>query len=156
MYNECFGLAQRSWQGGSVRGTTLSHSTVQEYFRDVHALAARQGSVDVNVLRINGNVVAFAYNHHYQGRLDGVRMGYDPAYASIGPGSLLLARSLQDSFARGDVRLDLGTESSTYKKKWRTNSVASYRYTYYAPASPRSQLLRLKHRLWPRLATAAS
>ncbi|MFV1966567.1 MAG: GNAT family N-acetyltransferase, partial [Pirellulaceae bacterium] len=145
LYDECFGLAQRSWQGASRRGTTLSHKSVDRYFREMHTLAAHHGVVDVNVLRIDGRVIAFAYNYHFDGRLYGVRMGYDSEYSSLSPGSLLLVRSLKDSFARGDTRLDLATDPAAYKEKWRTGTRASYRYTYYAPASPRSQLLRLKH-----------
>ena len=111
----------------------------------MHALASHQGAVDVNLLRIDGVLIAFAYVYHFDGRLYGVRMGYDPDHAGLSPGSLLLARMIKDSFERGDVSLDLGTGPAAYKEQWITGRLASYRYTYYAPNSPRSQLLRLKH-----------
>jgi CelD/BcsL family acetyltransferase involved in cellulose biosynthesis len=149
LYDDCVALARRSWQGSSKHGTTLSHDSVREFVRDVHEAAARCGALDLNILRIDGRVAAYAYNYHYAGVLNGVRMGYDPEFARISPGTLLLARCVRDSFARGDLRIDLGIGPAPYKGRWRTRMLASWRYTHYASASPRGQLLRLKHRWWP-------
>ena len=156
LYDECLELAERSWQGSSMDGTTLSHDSVKEFFRDLHAVAARCGAVDLNALRINRRMVAFAYNYHYAGSLAGVRTGYAPEFAHISPGTLLLASLIRDSFSRGDKTLDLGTNPAPYKRHWRTHTLASCRYTHYAAGSPRSQLLRLKNRLWPRTAERAA
>lgn len=150
LYQECVQLAERSWQGSSRDGTTLSHGSVRDFFRDVHAAAARCGALDLNVLRLRGRVIAFAYNHCSAGAVTGLRTGFAPELAGISPGTLLLAHSIRDSFARGDKMLDLGTNPAAYKRHWRTHTLASYRYTHYAAGSPRGQLLRLKHCLWPR------
>jgi CelD/BcsL family acetyltransferase involved in cellulose biosynthesis len=146
LYEECVDLAERSWQGASEHGTTLSHKGVDCFFREVHAVAARQGAVDVNLLRFDGELAAFAYLYHVGGRLYGVRMGYDPGKANLSPGTLLLARMLEDSFQRGDTHVDLGSDPADYKQRWMTGTRVSCRCTFYAPRSPRSQLLRLKHR----------
>jgi CelD/BcsL family acetyltransferase involved in cellulose biosynthesis len=149
-FDECRELAARSWQATSQDGTTLTHETVRSFFRDTHQLAARAGVVDMNLLRAGGQLVAFTYNYVFGGRICGLRTGYDPRYTCIRPGSLLLARSLEDSFRRGDLQLDLGVDHAQYKRQWSTRTLPSYRYTHYAPTSPRSQLLRLKHHLWAR------
>jgi CelD/BcsL family acetyltransferase involved in cellulose biosynthesis len=149
VFDELQELAGQSWQGSSHDGTTLSHDEVRGFLRDVHQVAARAGAVDMNLLRIDGRLAAFTYNYIHAGGLQGLRTGYHPDFARISPGSLLLARSVEDSCRRGDQHLDLGADPASYKHRWSTRTETSYRYTHYASGSPRGQILRLKHRLWP-------
>ena len=144
LYDTCVDIAARSWQGGSTDGTTLSTESVRDFFREAHRQAAKNGMVDVNVLEVAGKPVAFNYNYHCQGRLIGMRVGYDPEYRQYGVGSVLYKYVMCDSASRGDVQFDLGIESLEIKKHWCTRHVSSYRYTSYAPTA-RAQLLRLKH-----------
>ncbi len=44
LYDACVHLAERSWQGVSTNGTTLSHASVRPFLRDVHEVAARQAA----------------------------------------------------------------------------------------------------------------
>jgi len=144
LYDACTEVAQRSWQGSSNNGTTLSHKWISQYLRDTHAAAARNGSLDMNVLFVDGVPVAFMYNYHYRGTLYGLRMGFDPEMASVGPGTVLLRLILEDSFRRGDRFCDLGTGSLCCKRYWLTSLAASYRYTHFPNTLGRAQLLRLK------------
>jgi CelD/BcsL family acetyltransferase involved in cellulose biosynthesis len=150
LFEECLTLAEQSWQAQSETGTTISHPDVREFFRDLFGVAGQCGALDVNLLRLNGRLAAFSYNVHANGMLSGLRLGYDPSIAAISPGRLLLARSVEDSFQRQDVRLDLGSETMSFKNAWLTRSLDSHRYTHYPLGSWRSQGLRLKHCLWPR------
>jgi CelD/BcsL family acetyltransferase involved in cellulose biosynthesis len=143
LYNECEELAARSWQGQSSSGTTLSHPEVREFLRDAHVAAVEAGAADLCLLRIDGTAVAFAYNYAYQGSVYGLRMGYDPALEREGAGAVVLARALEDSFARGDLLYDLGPGALEIKRHWTTRLANSRRQTYYR-LTPRAQGLRLK------------
>jgi hypothetical protein len=149
LLDDCLTVASRSWQGSSETGTTLCHSTVSPFFQDLFAVAARAGGLDVNLLRLDGQPIAFTLNLHAGGNIAGLRMGFDPEWSALSPGRLLLARSFADSFRRGDRRLDLGSESMPFKLGWLTQTIDSYRYTHFPWASWRSQLLRMKHWLRP-------
>jgi len=145
LFDTCVEIARNSWQGTSETGTTLCHERVAEFFRDVHALAVKHGMVDLNLLLVNGKPVAFSYNYLCRGNLIGVRRGQLRCAQGDGAGNVLLRRMLQDSFERGDARLDLGPGYREVKRRWSTRSVASYHYTHYPWGAPRVQLLRLKH-----------
>jgi hypothetical protein len=147
LYDECVTIAARSWQGSSATGTTLSHASVCEFLRDAHAAAAALGAVDVNLLRINERPVAFVYNYHFDGRLFGLRMGYDPEFSRFGPGTVLVRRLIEDSCRRGDESWDMGCGYPDVKRPWATHIRRSYRFTAFAANSPAAQLLRLK-RYW--------
>jgi CelD/BcsL family acetyltransferase involved in cellulose biosynthesis len=143
LYNACTELAGRSWQGDARDGTTLSHAGVREFLRDVHAAAARSGSVDLNLLMLAGRPVAFIYDYHHDGRLYGLRKGFDPEFAALRPGLVLQYLVLEDCFRRGDRSFDLGVGYHDSKRQWQTSLATSYRFTHFPAAVVRAQLLRL-------------
>ncbi len=147
LYEACCGVAKKSWQGASHNGTTLCHCSVSECLRSIHAAAARAGCLDMNLLFLDEVPIAFSYNYVYRGNVYALRKGYDPKWAKVGPGTVMQAMMLEDSFRRGDHLFDLGPGSLQWKRDWLTSVLTSYRYTHFPAWAPRAQLLRLK-RLW--------
>lgn len=146
LYEICHDLSLRGWQSRQDKGKTLAHPEVAAFLRDVHEWAVSLGCAEINILTVNGQPVAFAYNYVHEGRVFGLRTAYDPDYAAASPGAYLRFCMIRDSFERGDREVNLGPGYLESKKHWATELRYSYRYTYF-PRSPRAQLLRLK-RLW--------
>lgn len=155
LYDACVELSEKSWQGSSTTGTTLCHESVEEYFRETHAKAAKTGSLDLNLLLVDGKPAAFAYNYRRHQNMYGLRKGFDPCLAKFGAGNVLQQMMLQDSFRRGDRQYDLGIGYRESKQQWMTSLAVSYRYTHF-PAACRAQLLRLKRWFQDRLSTPAA
>ena len=99
----------------------------------------------MHLLELSGQPIAYAYNYLFQGRVFGLRAGYDPEFAQAGPGSVLLARMMQEGMRHGDRVFDLGEGASPYKRHWRNRSVDTVRFRSYRPASAGAQLHRVKH-----------
>lgn len=144
LYNACEDVARKSWQQNSTNGTTISSESIRPFLRDLHAVAARCGSADVNLLYLDGRPAAFAYNYVYRGSVFGLRIGYDPDAASDGLGNLMYLYALRDSMNRGDVLYDLGPGSLDCKRYWASQVRPVYQYSYYRPTSARGQFVRLK------------
>jgi len=144
LYDACERIARRSWQASSATGTTLTHPSVRAYLRDAHAAAARAGGVDLNLLLLDGQPVAFAYNYRWQGYVYGLRAGYDAQQALNGAGGLLYTYAIRDSFRRGDHTYDFGVGSLALKRHFVTRVAPIFRYSHFHPTAPRAQLLRLK------------
>ena len=136
-----------SWQGSSETGTTLSHEAIKCFMRETHEVATRSGCIDMNLLSVSGNIIAFAYNYIFNGQVNGLRVGYDPEYSKLGPGNSLYALAIEDSFARGDQVYDLGPGSLECKRHWHSRIEPVVQYTYYEPRSVRAQLMKWKGRL---------
>lgn len=128
LYDDCYRVAQKSWQANSPDGNTLSDPTVREFLKDAHEQAARLGMVDICLLYKNDEPVAYYYSYHNQGELIGLRTGYDPQ--ASGAGSLLIASMLRDSLEQNDQRLDLGVGSMRYKVCYRTHTEESQKVTH--------------------------
>lgn len=144
LFDECVKVSNRSWQGSSTNGTTLCHESIHDYIRDTHAAAARAGALDLALLLLDGQPAAFAYHYHYQGRVYGLRKGFDPAFSQLRPGTVLQQMVLEDSFRRGDLLYDMGVGSLAVKRHWQTSIRTSYRYTHFPAKVAKAQLLRMK------------
>lgn len=146
-YEACYRIAERSWQARSSTGTTLCHPQVRTFLREVHAAATRLGAVDINLLYVAGRPVAFTYNYVWQGRVYGLRRGFDPQVAHAGAGNVLLAWAIRDSFLRNDRLYDLGVGYLETKRTWMTRILPIYRYSCFPSASARMLLVQWK-RQW--------
>lgn len=154
LYDQCVDLARRTWQGGSSTGTTISHEETAEYFRECFVKASRCGMLDLMTLKRDGKLIAFSYNHHHQGRLLGMRMGYEPDCKRLSPGVALLGMQIRDSIRRGDSQIDLGSEHGDVKKRWINRTLTSQRMCHYSGLSVQAQILRWGHWLKHRSAAA--
>ena len=62
--------------------------------------------------------MAYAYNYVFQGRVYGLRKGYDNQYRTLRTGLALQKMMLEDGHKRGDRFYDLGVGSSESKESW--------------------------------------
>ena len=142
-FEQCLSVSEKSWQAQSQDGNTLCHDHVQPFLTDCHGLAAKLGMLDMTLLTIDNQPVAYQYNYINQGKLFGLRMGYDHNYSKLCAGSVLFNYALEDSFARGDQLIELGIGETRYKQRVRTSRKSSYRLTYYPTFAWRAQAVRL-------------
>ncbi len=151
LYDACEGVAQRSWQGSSTTGTTLSHASVRPFLRQAHEVAARNGMLDLNLLMLGGKPIAYNYGYQYDGHVYGVRKGFDAEYKALAPGNILQRKILEDGARRGDQSYDMGADYLDGKRQWQTALDTCYRFTHFPIANPRVQLLRVKRWLQQRV-----
>lgn len=147
LYEQCLQVAGNSWQAASTDGTTLTHEKVAGFFRDSYESAVRAGAMDLNLISLSGRPAAFSFNYYHNGRLDGLKMGFDAQVSRNGLGRLLLGRMIHDSMDRGDLLLDMGCGAQDAKKYWYTSVEKGYRYVNYATTSPVGQVLKLSHQV---------
>lgn len=154
LYDACEDLARRSWQGSSTTGTTLSHASIRPFLREVHAAAAECGAVDLNLLLLGGQPLAFVYNYCWHGSVYGLRAGYDATLSRDGPGNVLYLRILRDSCQRNDRFYDLGVGSLPAKRHLLSRTLPIFRFGHYPLSVPRAQVLRLRRWMQQRTASA--
>ncbi|WP_164102106.1 GNAT family N-acetyltransferase [Candidatus Laterigemmans baculatus] len=144
LYDACEEIASRSWQGSSSTGTTLSHASVRPFLRDVHRAAAALGAVDLNLLYLDDQPVAFEYGYWWQGYKTSLRFGYDQSASKSGIGNLLWIEAIQASIDAGDHTFDMGPGSLEYKTQYLTRTCDCETLDYFRPLAPKAQLIALK------------
>jgi len=145
LYDACETISQTSWQAKVRNGRAIGKNTDRAFYRDCHLAAVRSGAVDLSLVFVEGQPVAFRYAYHFRGMVTGLNTAYDPAFAHEGAGTVILARTLADSFKRGDHTLDLGPDSTDwYKRQWLTDEWPIDCCTHFPPGSAAAKLVRAK------------
>jgi hypothetical protein len=142
LYDACEAIARSSWQGAATDGTTLSHESIRVFLRELHALAAEAGMVDMSLLTLNDRPAAFIYGYHYRGQVYGLRRGFDSEISRSGLGSILLWNTLKDSAQRGDCIYDMGIGSLESKRHFKNRLLPIYRLSHFPITAMRTQFLR--------------
>jgi CelD/BcsL family acetyltransferase involved in cellulose biosynthesis len=126
-------------------------------YRNFHARAAAAlaaaGHVRLSVLRLDGDMIAFAYGLRMGNVTTSYVMSHDDTLGACSPGAILLQRLLESACRRGDPEYDFSVGQETYKDAWATGSrrvfqVVSWRRSL--PAMVRGRLCLLGTRAWVR------
>ena len=144
LYEHCEKVAERSWQGKSRSGTTLTHESVRAFLRDVHEVAARVGAVDMHVLFVDERPVAFAYNYALNGYVGGLRSGFDPDFSAQGAGTVLYMFALEAACRCDDHTYDLGPDYFDAKRHITNQTRTSYCYSHYPRLNLAAQGVRVR------------
>ena len=139
LYEQCEQITQRNWIGTSANGEPVTNPSALAFLRTVHERACRAGAVDVNLLLVNGNPVAFDYGYHYQGCVNVVRTAFDASVEGVE--AVLMGRWIRDSYEREDNVIDLGPGLTLCKQPWQTAVATSCRLTSFSGTAVRAQRL---------------
>ena len=145
LYDICENLAAKSWQGSSESGTTLSHASIRAFLRDSHEAAAGAGGLDLNLLYLNEQPVAFEYGYWWQGYKYSLRFGYDDSLCKVGVGNLMWLETIKESIALGDHTFDMGPGSLDYKKYYLTRTCDCKTLDHYRSTAPKAQMISMKN-----------
>ncbi len=129
---------------GTGNGKTTRDETTGRFLRDVHETAVARGMLDLCLLLVAQQPVAYLTSYHDQGRLLTVRTGVVPAWAGSGANHVLWANALEDSFVRGDRRYEIPADVAERCSGFVTDVESSWRLLHYRPLDVRAQAVRLK------------
>lgn len=107
------GIARKTYQRGIGAGFRDSVDA-----RSRWRAAAQQDALDVRVLWLGDQPVAFAVGFLFGGTLWLEHLGYDPAFRRFRPGMFLLQRMIEELVGRGNVQtMDFGIGDADYKRR---------------------------------------
>jgi CelD/BcsL family acetyltransferase involved in cellulose biosynthesis len=144
-----FEIEDRSWKGQEGTSVLKTDGMLPFFVRQAEQLA-EWGQLEIATLRLDDRIIAFVYGFCGKGIYFVNKIGYDPEFASFGPGQVLFGQLLEQLHGDGDVHaLDfMGpmTESlarwqpATYgvgrivlALRWPLGSSAMYAYQHWWP-----------------------
>lgn len=140
---DALAICRRSWQGSSEHGRAICDDDQEAFFRGVCRTEAAMGQLDLSLLYLDEKPVSFIWGMARRQLGSIATLAFDPAYESVSPGLVHMARYLEDSIDRGFHAIDFGHEFSDYKRRWSKSGEELFEVTYYS----RPRLSRLKRRL---------
>lgn len=104
------------WAGQNVKG----FSTQLDFQAPSAVALAADGLALVSVLRLDGEIIAFAYGVRSPTATSSYVLAHDDRFYRFSPGLLLLLRVLEAAAERGDERYDFSIGEAPYKAQWMT------------------------------------
>jgi len=117
--DDVLALERLGWK--AEQGTAILDSApLSAFYRRVAAWAQARGELRVGVLRLDGRPIAALLGLEAAGALHLLKAGYDPAFARLSPGQLLLEDVLRAALARGVRVVEFHGADEPYKRIWTT------------------------------------
>ncbi|MEO6777190.1 MAG: GNAT family N-acetyltransferase [Kofleriaceae bacterium] len=134
--DEACAIEARAWKGAA--GTAIaSDAKVDHAYRVIARLYGRRGQHSLYFLTIGGVRIGTLFAIEDQRALYALKIGYDPAYANLSPGHLLVWQVAQDAERRGLRELDFIGREDGWKRKWTEHVHPHVQITIYR-RSPRA------------------
>ena len=118
---ECFELENRTWKGEA--GTSILKCDMLDYFIDEATNLLDNGMLDLWLLKLDGQLIAFEYCPVAKGVVYSNKISFDPAYSKYSPGNVL--RFHQHEFYQQDQQtclFDMMGTTCKNKAKWATRT----------------------------------
>jgi hypothetical protein len=122
---------------------TLCREHPAALFRDVAAVASRLGMLDLNLLKLDGRLIAFSLNVHFDGAIQQLGTGETAVPFNVRPALVLGRRMLQDSFARKDRYMYFAASNDGLANLWATDQRSLVCHQHRATLPFRDRLTRL-------------
>jgi CelD/BcsL family acetyltransferase involved in cellulose biosynthesis len=143
LLREGFAVEGSGWK--SEQGTAIaSCAETRSFYTDVARWAAEQGWLILAFLRVDGRAAAFDLCLEQGGRTYVLKGGYDPAFRSFAPRTLLLHDSLVRAFENRMRSYEFLGADEEYKRRWATGARERRRFQ----AFPRTATGRAGYALW--------
>ncbi len=118
LYDQCLKIALNDERQLSQSDSVLNDPNRHQFVRDLLPVAWRQEAADLCLLMVGSQPIAFRFHTLAFGHLQTVWTAVDAEYQDSPLATLLLIRTLKDSFQRHDQELDLGPMSADVAHDW--------------------------------------
>ncbi len=123
----CFAIENKGWKGEN--GTSiLTTPGLSEYYQQEARMMRDLGMLDLWLLKLNDQIIAFEYCHFSKGTCFSHKISFDPDFDRFSPGRVLRCMQLEQYHQDPNARLldTLGVLCEA-KAKWTTRSYKSTR-----------------------------
>lgn len=121
-----------AWKAAA--GTAIeSDPAVRRAYEEMTRLAADRGQLSLSFLRIGGERAAFLLGIEHGGTLHALKIGYDPTFAEVSAGHLVVWQAALDAERRGLVTFDFMGKVDEWKLRWTESTRGTATVLVYRP-----------------------
>jgi CelD/BcsL family acetyltransferase involved in cellulose biosynthesis len=106
------------WRSRDAQPGVLSDAAVRAFHRNALPRLGRTGIARLYELRIGGSIAGCYYGFFDRGRAYAYIGGFDPCYATVSPGALLLAHAIEAAQREGGAEFHFLRGREAYKYEW--------------------------------------
>jgi CelD/BcsL family acetyltransferase involved in cellulose biosynthesis len=126
-------LRRARWAAGGQSGA-LPAAALHEFHHDVARGFLSAGALRLYGLRLDGRLIADLYAFSHGKRTFYYSGGFDPAYAQLSPGTLMLGWAIEQAIREGNEEFDFLRGRQAYKYLWGAKGRLNYRRQWHRRA----------------------
>jgi len=120
----------RRWKGTPSPSLFLEEAN-REFYRELIRTLLPQGLLLFTVLEYEGNPIAYHFGFDYGSKIIWYKPSYDPEYARLSPGSVLLKHLIEYCLERGHLELDFTIGDEPFKRRYINHVNRNVHYMVY-------------------------
>jgi CelD/BcsL family acetyltransferase involved in cellulose biosynthesis len=132
-FEDALTIEALAWKG-QARSSINSDPRLRRFYRSLLRVFCPRGSMSLNFVTVGGRRVASLFTMEDRRTLYALKIGYDPAYAAISPGHLMVAGTAADAERRGLQIFDFIGRENEWKLKWTKLAREHVRVTVQRPS----------------------
>ncbi len=113
-----FEAHKKRWSKRGLPGAFMGQR-IRDFHQDWAAAAAQSGWLRMSVLTLDGVRIGAIYAMGFGRSCFFYQSGFDPAFSSLSPGSLLVAHTIRRAIEDGLDRFDFLRGDEPYKRRWK-------------------------------------
>lgn len=129
---DAFDVHKRKWDGFYI-SSKFSTPLGQKFYSEVAKDYLKRKMLRLDLLLLNGKLIAFSYSFQWNGRYLYYTPAYDPDYAKYSPGTVLLMYILEDALKSGLREFDFSKGELQYKFHWTSGERLNKRVVFASP-----------------------
>ena len=136
-----FAVSDKETGSGEDRRTIFADATRRAFFEEISTLFSDRGWLQLATLEVDGRTVAYHYGFLYDRKYLHYYTGYDPAFAELQPGRVVMEEILKQCFERGLREVDFLRGVEPWKSSFTDLARRNQRLRLFRP-SIRGRLAR--------------
>jgi CelD/BcsL family acetyltransferase involved in cellulose biosynthesis len=126
MMDQLFALHQSRWRSRGEPGV-FDEENVRAFHREAARGLLRIGALRLRRLTINDETVAVLYAFASHGRTYYYASGFNPEFAHISPGTLIIGHAIEQAIREGCTHFDFLRGAERYKNLWGARDMQTFR-----------------------------
>lgn len=119
-----------SWKADTHTAIIFDHDAVN-FYQSLCENFTQPDSCVINRLQIGDEVIAVQFGIQVGNRLNLLKIGFRQKYKSVGPGNIILSRTLKSAIEQG-VEVVSTTTAPPWADKWKSDSQSLYRHIIFS------------------------
>jgi CelD/BcsL family acetyltransferase involved in cellulose biosynthesis len=115
---EAFLSLHRAPWASRRQASLIAGQALEAFHRDVAREFFKAGLLRLHAVRLKGRIASTLYAFHAHARTYHYRNGFDPAFASLSPGTLVIGHAIDQAFSENAKEFDFLRGRETYKYMW--------------------------------------
>ncbi len=124
-YRDFLEVEAKGWKNSEGTAMILD-LPLREFYRTLIRYLGARGSCAFNMLQLDGSTIAAQFGLITPNTWYMIKIGYDEAYKTMGPGSVLLAKTIEHFSKDADIQYISFITDSAWQNRWKPQACSIY------------------------------